>query len=120
MTERHLLKRSGDALVAGKMAKDRRGGQARRTMARVQLARSDFGEAETLARAALGLLEPTDYVVNRISALATLAAVQRAAGDETAAGEALARAQLLAEAKGIPLVVEPISASVAPEPSQVS
>jgi ATP/maltotriose-dependent transcriptional regulator MalT len=77
----------------------------RLAQARVCLARGDVVEAEALSREAVELLRPTDYVVNQISALATLAWALREAGSNGDAAEAFARAEELARAKGSPIML---------------
>ena len=75
------------------------------TRAKVLASRGELEEAEAVAREALKLLEPTDYVVNRVSALACLASVLLLAGREDEAGELLDQARSLAVTKGSPAMV---------------
>ncbi len=78
----------------------------RTARARVLACRGELAEAETLAREAVGLLAPTDYVVNQVGALATLSGVLLLSGCEPEARAALAEARELADAKGSPVMLE--------------
>jgi ATP/maltotriose-dependent transcriptional regulator MalT len=90
--------------------------------ARVSAVRGEVADAERLAREAVELLEPTDNVVSKIPALATLALVLRLAGNAQEAEDRLTLARELADAKGSPIVLEQvpgladIPASPAPMP----
>jgi predicted ATPase/class 3 adenylate cyclase len=89
----------------------------RLTSAAVLAARGELEAAERLAREVLELLAPTDYVVNRVAALASLAAFLPTddRGDE--ARELRAAARELAAAKGSSVMVERLDglgAEVAP------
>jgi ATP/maltotriose-dependent transcriptional regulator MalT len=75
---------------------------------RVSAVRGDTANAERLAREAVELLEPTDDVVSKVAALATLASILRLAGNEREADERLARARELADAKGSSIVLEQV------------
>jgi ATP/maltotriose-dependent transcriptional regulator MalT len=74
--------------------------------AKVLARRGEFEQAEALARDAVRLLEPTDYVVNQIDGLACLASVLLLAGNEAESRSLLARARALATAKGSPVMLE--------------
>jgi class 3 adenylate cyclase/tetratricopeptide (TPR) repeat protein len=74
--------------------------------AKVLAYRGELEEAEALAREALGLLEPTDYIVNQVSALACLASVLLLAGNEPESRGLLTRARELAHAKASPTMLE--------------
>lgn len=76
--------------------------------ARVLAVRGDLDEAEQLAREAVTLLEPTDDVVSKVAALATLAAILRLAGNAVEADAHVSQARTLAEAKGSPLLLEQV------------
>jgi predicted ATPase/class 3 adenylate cyclase len=76
--------------------------------ARVSAVRGDVADAERLAREAVELLEPTDDIVSKIAALATLASVVRLAGNGQEPDELLALAGELANAKGTPIVLEQV------------
>jgi hypothetical protein len=74
-------------------------------------------DAKRLAREAVELLEPTDNVVSKIPALATLASVLRLAGNGKEADECLARARELADAKGSSIVLEQVPGLAADLPA---
>jgi tetratricopeptide (TPR) repeat protein len=74
--------------------------------AKVLARRGEVEQAEALAREAVRLLEPTDYVVNQIDGLACLASVLLLAGNEAESRSLLARARALATAKGSPVMDE--------------
>src|SRR3954447_21258633 len=77
--------------------------------AKVLARRGEVELAEALAREAVRLLEPTDYVVNQIDGLACLASVLLLAGNEAESRSLLARARALATAKGSPVMDERLS-----------
>ena len=85
--------------------------------ARVSAVRGDLADAERLARQAVELLEPTDDIVSKIAALATLASVVRLAGNGQEADELLALAGELANAKGTPIVLEQVPGLAANMPA---
>jgi ATP/maltotriose-dependent transcriptional regulator MalT len=76
--------------------------------ARVSAVRGDVADAERLAREAVELLEPTDDVVSKIAALATLASVLRLAGTAHEADERMGQARELADAKGSSIVLQQV------------
>ena len=59
-----------------------------------------------LVREAVALLEPTDYVVNRVSALASLAGVLLLSARDKEARELLEQARVLALEKSSPVMLE--------------
>jgi tetratricopeptide (TPR) repeat protein len=77
--------------------------------ARICLARGELAEAEALAREAVALLQPTDFVFNQVNALALLGSILREAGSETEGLELLIQAQALADAKDSLVMLERIS-----------
>ena len=76
--------------------------------ARVSAARGEVADAERLAREAVELLEPTDNVVSKIAALATLGRSCGRRVTEQEADKRLARARELAAAKGSSVVLEQV------------
>jgi tetratricopeptide (TPR) repeat protein len=74
--------------------------------AKVLAHRGELEEAETLARDAVALLAPTDYVLNQVSALSCLAWVLLMNGGEPEARELLGRARALSQAKGSEIMLE--------------
>jgi class 3 adenylate cyclase/tetratricopeptide (TPR) repeat protein len=76
--------------------------------ARVSAVRGEVADAERLAREALELLEPTDDVVSKVAALATLASIVRLAGNGDEADGLLARAGEMANAKGSSILLEQV------------
>jgi class 3 adenylate cyclase/tetratricopeptide (TPR) repeat protein len=74
--------------------------------AKVLADRGELLGAETLAREAVELLAPTDYVLNQVDALACLASVLLLAGDGPEAHELLDRASVLCRAKGSAIMLE--------------
>jgi predicted ATPase len=85
--------------------------------ARVSAVRGDVAHAEQLAREAVELLEPTDDVVSKIAALATLASVVRLAGNGHEADELLGLAGELANAKGSLIVLQQVPGLAADMPA---
>jgi ATP/maltotriose-dependent transcriptional regulator MalT len=85
--------------------------------ARVSAVRGDVADAERLAREAVELLEPTDDVVSKIAALATLASVVRLAGNGQEADELLSLAGELATAKGSSIVLQQVPGLAADMPA---
>jgi class 3 adenylate cyclase/tetratricopeptide (TPR) repeat protein len=73
--------------------------------AKVLARRGELGDAERLVREAVGLLEPTDYVVNRVSALASLAGVLLLSARDKEARELLEQARILAHEKSSPVML---------------
>ncbi len=73
----------------------------RSVRALILAARGETDEAERLAREAVDLVEPTDYLEMRADALVALATVLESANKETEARDARARALALYEQKGI-------------------
>jgi class 3 adenylate cyclase/tetratricopeptide (TPR) repeat protein len=73
--------------------------------AKVLARRGELTEAERLVREAVGLLEPTDYVVNRVSALASLAGILLLGARDHEARELLEQARILALEKSSPVML---------------
>jgi ATP/maltotriose-dependent transcriptional regulator MalT len=73
--------------------------------AKVLARRGELTEAERLVREAVGLLEPTDYVVNRVSALASLAEILLLGARDQEARELLEQARILALEKSSPVML---------------
>jgi len=78
----------------------------RQMQAEVLSAQSRHEEAEALAREAVAIMEPTDYLAFRGSALVHLARVLRAAGKHAEAVEVAGKAIELYEEKGATFFVE--------------
>jgi tetratricopeptide (TPR) repeat protein len=78
----------------------------RQIQARVLSARGQHSEAEALAREAVAIMEPTDYLAYRASSLVHLARVLQAAGKHDEAVGAAQRAIELYEAKGATFFVD--------------
>jgi ATP/maltotriose-dependent transcriptional regulator MalT len=74
--------------------------------AKVLTRRGQLAEAERLVREAVALLEPTDYVVNRVSALSSLAGVLLLSARDKEARELLEQARALAVEKSSPVMLE--------------
>jgi tetratricopeptide (TPR) repeat protein len=74
--------------------------RARWVLARVFAARGELEEAERLAREAVGLVEPTDYLEARAETLLGLGDVLERAGRVAEAAEAVLAATELYERKG--------------------
>jgi class 3 adenylate cyclase/tetratricopeptide (TPR) repeat protein len=74
--------------------------------AKVLARRGELTEAERLVREAVALLEPTDYVVNRVSALSSLAGVLLLSARDKEARELLEQARVLALEKSSPVMLE--------------
>src|SRR3954468_16406817 len=73
--------------------------------AKVLARRGELTEAERLVREAVALLEPTDYVVNRVSALSSLAGVLLLSARDKEARELLEQARALALEKSSPVML---------------
>jgi len=85
--------------------------------ARVSAVRGDVAAAGRLAREAVELLEPTDDVVSKIAALATLSSVVRLAGNGQEADELQGLAGELANAKGSSIVLRQVPGLAADMPA---
>jgi tetratricopeptide (TPR) repeat protein len=72
----------------------------RATRARILARRGDFAEAERLAREALAIMEPTDYLDTKAETLLSFAEVLETAGRVDDAADALDQALALFEEKG--------------------
>ena len=85
--------------------------------ASVSAVRGELADAERLAREAVELLQPTDDVVSKIPALATLASVVRLAGNGQEADELMGVAGELAASKGSPIVLRQVPGLAADMPA---
>jgi class 3 adenylate cyclase/tetratricopeptide (TPR) repeat protein len=94
--------------------------QWRTSRARVLAQRGSLAEAETLAREAVDLLEPTDAVVDKISAQTDLARVLLLAGREDEARTLIDDAQAMAERKGSRVLLDRVDELVAASSRPVS
>jgi tetratricopeptide (TPR) repeat protein len=72
----------------------------RATRARILARRGDFADADRLAREALAIMEPTDYLDTKAETLLAFAEVVEAAGQVDEAADALEQALALFEQKG--------------------
>jgi ATP/maltotriose-dependent transcriptional regulator MalT len=68
--------------------------------------RGDVEDAEALAREAIEMLAPTDYLLNQVSALSSLAGILSVAGRQGEADKLFAQARALALVKGSPILLE--------------
>ena len=82
--------------------------------------RGSLAEAETLAREAVDLLEPTDAVVDKISAQTDLARVLLLAGREDEARTLIDDARAMAERKGSRVLLDRVDELVAASSRPVS
>ena len=94
--------------------------QWRTSRARVLAQRGSLAEAETLAREAVDLLEPTDAVVDKISAQTDLARVLLLAGREDEARTLIDDARAMAERKGSRVLLDRVDELVAASSRPVS
>jgi ATP/maltotriose-dependent transcriptional regulator MalT len=94
--------------------------QWRTSRARVLAQRGSLAEAETLSREAVDLLEPTDAVVDKISAQTDLARVLLLAGREDEARTLIDDARAMAERKGSRVLLDRVDELVAAASRPVS